>query len=69
MPGRKLVLALNAWLPEDIRVLSARRVPAQFHARFSAQGKEYRALYDYEQVIRQYPASEQFNTAQLCSAR
>lgn len=42
MPGRKLVLALNAWLPEDIRVLSVRRVPAQFHARFSAQGKEYR---------------------------
>jgi tRNA pseudouridine38-40 synthase len=42
MPGRKLVLALNAWLPEDIRILSARRVSAQFHARFSAQGKEYR---------------------------
>lgn len=42
MPVRKLVLALNAWLPEDIRVLSARRVPAQFHARFSAEGKEYR---------------------------
>lgn len=42
MPGRKLVLALNAWLPEDIRVLSVRRVPAQFHARFSARGKEYR---------------------------
>lgn len=28
-----------------------------------AQGKEYKALYDYEYVIRQYPASEQFNVA------
>src|SRR5215469_2669919 len=34
MPGRKLVLALNAWLTEDIRVLSASRVRADFHARF-----------------------------------
>lgn len=44
MPGRKLVLALNAWLPEDIRVLSASRAPAKFHARFDARGKEYRYL-------------------------
>src|SRR3954467_7651850 len=25
MPGRKLALALNAWLPEDVRVFSATR--------------------------------------------
>jgi tRNA pseudouridine38-40 synthase len=42
MPGRKLVLALNAWLPEDIRVLSAGRVRGDFHARFDARGKQYR---------------------------
>lgn len=42
MPLRKLPLALNAWLPEDIRVVSARRVPAGFHARFHATGKQYR---------------------------
>jgi tRNA pseudouridine38-40 synthase len=42
MPSRKLVLALNAWLPEDIRVLSASRVRADFHARFDARGKQYR---------------------------
>ena len=30
MPPRKLALALNAWLPEDIRVLSAARAPAGF---------------------------------------
>jgi len=41
-PARKLVLALNAWLPEDIRVLSAVRVSTDFHARFHATGKEYR---------------------------
>jgi tRNA pseudouridine38-40 synthase len=39
---RKLTLALNAWLPEDIRVLSAVRAAKEFHARFNAAGKQYR---------------------------
>ncbi len=39
---RKVVLALNAYLPDDIRVVAASRVPAGFHARFHASGKEYR---------------------------
>jgi tRNA pseudouridine38-40 synthase len=42
MTSRKLALALNAHLPEDIRVLSAARAPAKFHARFDAAGKQYR---------------------------
>src|ERR1051326_1106041 len=42
MPVRKLLLALNAWLPEDIRVRSATRCRADFHARFDAIGKQYR---------------------------
>lgn len=42
MPLRKVALALNAFLPEDIRVVSAQRVPAGFHSRFQAQGKQYR---------------------------
>lgn len=42
MMAHKLVLALNAWLPEDIRVRAAERVPAKFHARFDAKGKQYR---------------------------
>ena len=42
MPLRKLPLAINAWLPEDIRVMSARRVPEKFNARFDAIGKQYR---------------------------
>ena len=42
LPPRKLVLALNAWLPADIRVLEARRARPDFHARFDATGKQYR---------------------------
>lgn len=42
MGGPKMVLALNAWLPEEIRVLSATRATKDFHARFDATGKEYR---------------------------
>ncbi len=42
MSPAKLVLALNAWLPDDIRVFSARRVPPDFHTRFDAMAKQYR---------------------------
>ncbi|MGH8024107.1 MAG: tRNA pseudouridine(38-40) synthase TruA [Limisphaerales bacterium] len=42
MSARKLPLALNAWLPEDVRVLSAVRAAETFHARFDAAGKQYR---------------------------
>lgn len=38
---RKMPLAFNRYLPPDIRVLSAQRVPDDFHARYSALGKEY----------------------------
>jgi tRNA pseudouridine38-40 synthase len=38
----KVVLALNAWLPEDVRILSARRAGGEFHARFDATAKQYR---------------------------
>lgn len=42
MPARALLPALNALLPDDIRVLAAARAPAAFHARFDAIAKEYR---------------------------
>lgn len=42
MPMRKLPLAVNAHLPEDIRVVAASRCRRDFHARFQARGKEYR---------------------------
>lgn len=34
--------ALNGVLPEDVRILAARPVPPDFHARFSVLRKEYR---------------------------
>jgi len=42
IPMRKLPLAINAHLPDDIRVLTASRCRPEFHARFSASGKQYR---------------------------
>ncbi len=42
MTPAKLVLAVNAHLPPDIRVMSASRARPGFHARFSASGKQYR---------------------------
>jgi tRNA pseudouridine38-40 synthase len=42
MAAAKVALALNAHLPEDIRVLKVTRCPARFHARFDASGKQYR---------------------------
>jgi len=42
MPVAKLALAVNAFLPEDVRVMTATRCPADFHARFHAAGKQYR---------------------------
>jgi tRNA pseudouridine38-40 synthase len=40
--ARKLALAINAWLPEDVRVVSAGGAKEKFHARFDAGGKQYR---------------------------
>jgi len=42
MTPRKLRLALNAHLPEDIRLVTASRARPDFHARFDASGKQYR---------------------------
>jgi tRNA pseudouridine38-40 synthase len=42
MTARKLVLAVNAHLPEDVRVMRAARATPTFHARFHAVAKEYR---------------------------
>lgn len=41
IPPRRLVLALNAHLPPDIRVRSACPVPEDFHARYAAHAKTY----------------------------
>ena len=44
IPLARLAIALNAFLPDDIRVLHATRARKSFHARFDAAGKQYRYL-------------------------
>lgn len=41
IPCERLVEALNRNLPDDIAVLSCAEMPMDFHARYSAKGKEY----------------------------
>ncbi|HYE32365.1 MAG TPA: tRNA pseudouridine(38-40) synthase TruA [Methylomirabilota bacterium] len=42
MEPSKLLLALNAHLPEDVRIASVARARRNFHARFNSAGKQYR---------------------------
>ncbi|GHI00467.1 tRNA pseudouridine(38-40) synthase TruA [Neobacillus kokaensis] len=42
IPEEKWVTALNALLPEDLSILIVEKVSESFHARFDAEGKEYR---------------------------
>ncbi len=42
MTVRKAPLALNRFLPEDIRIVDARKVSRKFHAQFDCQRKQYR---------------------------
>lgn len=58
IPLEKLPLALNYHLPEDIRVYNAQQVAEDFHARYSALGKEY--LY----VIHNSPIDNPFTQGQ-----
>ncbi len=62
---RKARSILNDWLDEDENAQSQYRAEAlrlRGDAKY-ALGSEYRALFDYEQVIREYPASSEFVTA------
>lgn len=45
IPPDKLAFALNTMLPPDVRVRASMPAAADFHARFSAKGKEYRYLF------------------------
>jgi tRNA pseudouridine38-40 synthase len=42
MPAAAFVPALNALLPDDVRVLAAEDAPPEFHARFDAVARTYR---------------------------
>ena len=41
IPAEKIPYALNACLPDDIRILGCEIVPEEFHARFDAKSKQY----------------------------
>lgn len=41
MATERIPLALNSLLPEDISIIEAHQVPLDFHARYSATGKQY----------------------------
>ena len=57
IPPEKLPLAINQHLPPDIRVLCARVVPEEFHARYAAHTKTY--LYR----IHNHPIDSPFDAA------
>src|SRR5688500_3953612 len=48
---QKLPLAVNSQLPDDIRIMDAQCVTLDFHARFSAKGKQYRyCIYNFHSM-------------------
>jgi tRNA pseudouridine38-40 synthase len=57
----KLLRALNAILPRDIRILSARYVQVSFHARKSASSKVYRYQVYLGEVMPPHLAREYFH--------
>ncbi len=42
IPAEKFVLAVNRYLPPDLKGQESREVPREFHARFSAKSRAYR---------------------------
>lgn len=45
IPEEKYVVALNSFLPSDIRIMDSREVPSDFSARFSATSRTYRYFF------------------------
>jgi len=50
MPGEKLLFALNAHLPKDIRVIHSEECDEKFHPIFSAEKKEYRYYFSTDEL-------------------
>lgn len=51
IPPEKICLALNALLPDDVKVLSSETADENFHARFSAKKKTYAYSFYFSDVI------------------
>lgn len=52
IPVNRLKLALNGRLPPDVRIMTLQTTAADFDARFSATGKEYRYFIWNEPILR-----------------
>lgn len=52
IPTGNIALALNGFLPSDLRVVAVSEVGGDFHARFSALAKHYRYLIDVHRFVR-----------------
>ena len=61
IPAASLARALNSVLPTDIRVLSARAVPVDFHARHSARSKIYHYQIYRGAILPPHLAKEQYH--------
>lgn len=59
IPAEAWAPALNRHLPPDIRILDSEEVPPDFHARFSARGKQYQ----YQLLLRPAPSALRRNHA------
>ena len=59
IPAEAWAPALNSLLPADIRVLASEEAAPDFHARFSAKGKQYR----YHVLVRRAPSALRRNHA------
>lgn len=62
IPVERLAYAMNNRLPGDVRVLGAEAAADDFHARFSAQSKEYR----YFLVLNRPPGAFDYRYAWFC---
>lgn len=51
IPVDRYVTALNVQLPHDIRFLEIEEVAADFHARYSVHGKQYRYIWSCEKIL------------------
>lgn len=50
MPAENYIRALNAFLPEDIRIMDAKEVPEDFNARKSATSRVYRYFISFSET-------------------
>lgn len=50
MPAKNYIRALNAFLPEDVRIMDAKEVPEDFNARKSATSRVYRYFISFSET-------------------